>query len=530
MEKLSCDILVIGSGAAGLRAAIAAREAGAEEVWVLSKSPPGLGTCTILSGGAFGGALGGLSREEHLARTIESGRGINQSDLVEIFVSEAPERIQELATWGMKMSVSRGFAMAQAAPPGFGREIIRVLMDRARKIGVRFLSHLVVWKLTADGDHGLGTLAYHGLKGTWTGILSKAVVLASGGCGALYSRHDNPQRITGDGYALALEAGAKLQDMEFVQFYALATAEPGRPPVLILPTVADRGILLNNRGENILEKYHIIERPAAARARDRLAQALFRETGEAGRHVYLDLTKASGKDRPLEYLTAANWNYVERLFQTDERPIRVSPVAHFVMGGISITPDAWTGIPGLFAAGEVTGGLHGANRLGGNALSECIVFGARAGMDAATWAEQNRRPFNEIRLARVEELIPRFTPGSSFPSPLRDFKVRLRQIMWQHGGIFRDRASLTEGLDRLRKVEEEVHGYRPRPVPLEVTRVLELRQGLVTARVILEAALRREESRGAHSRTDFPEQDEKSKGRQIVSLSPQNRLQWSFLQ
>jgi succinate dehydrogenase/fumarate reductase flavoprotein subunit len=529
MEKLSCGILVIGNGAAGLRAAIAAREAGAEEVWVVSKSPPGLGTCTILSGGALGAALGGLTREEHLAMTIESGRGINQRNLVETFVSEAPERIQELATWGMKMSVSRGFAMAHGAPPAFGREIIRVLMDRARKTGVRFLSHLVVWKLTADSGHGMGTLAYHSHKGIWTGILSKAVILAGGGCGALYPRHDNPQRMTGDGYALALGVGAKLQDMEFVQFYALAAAEPGRPPVLILPGIADRGFLMNDRGENILEKYHISERPAAARARDRLAQALFRETGVAGRHVYLDLTKASGKDRPLEYLTAANWNYVERSFQTNERPIRVSPVAHFMMGGISITPDAWTGIPGLFAAGEVTGGLHGANRLGGNALSECIVFGARAGVGAASWADQNRWPLDESRLARLERFIPRFTPGSSFPSPLRDFKERLRQIMWQHGGIFRERAGLTEGIRRLRQLEEEIDGYRPRSAPLELTRVLELRQGLVTARVILEAALRREESRGAHSRTDFPEQDEKWKGRQVVSLSPENGLQWSFM-
>ena len=528
MEKLSCGILVIGSGAAGLRAAIAAREAGAGEVWVVSKSPPGLGSCTILSGGALGVALGGSTREGHLTRTMESGRGINQRNLVETFVSEAPDRIQELATWGMKMGVSRGYAMAQGAPPAFGREITRVLMERARKTGVRFLSHLVVWKLMADRDQGMGTLAYHALKGVWKLILSRAVILASGGCGALYSRHDNPQRMTGDGYSLALGAGAKLRDMEFVQFYPLIAAEPGRPPVLIHPGVADRGTLMNDRGENILEKYYISERPAAARARDRLAQALFRETVEAGQQVYLDLTGASSKDPALDYLNAANWNYLERTFQTNERPLRVAPAAHFMMGGICITPDGTTDVPGLFAAGEVTGGLHGANRLGGNALSECIVFGARAGMGAASWAHPHRRPMEDNRFAAMEAFVPRFGSGSSVPSPLREFKESLRQVMWRHGGIFRERASLTEGLHRLSQLEEELRDYCPKPEPLEVTRVLELRQALVTAMVILEAALRREETRGAHSRTDFSDQDEKWKGRQVVSLSTDGQLQWSF--
>ncbi len=345
MEKISCDVLVIGNGAAGLRAAIASREAGAD-VLVISKSPPGLGTCTLLSGGALGAALGGLSQERHLARTLESGRGINQLDLVETFVSEAPLRIQELAAWGMSMSTSSGYAMAQGAPPAFGREIIRTLLDQSRRTGVRFLSPLVACTLVADEGWGVGTLAYDFKKGVWIGLASKAVVLASGGAGALYLRHDNPQRITGDGYALALNAGARLRDMEFVQFYALAAAEPGRPPVLVHPGVADRGVLTNDRGEDLLGKYHIHERPAAAKARDRLAQALFREIHEEGQSVYLDLTKAAVTDFSHDYLNSANWNYLERTFRTKERPLRVAPLAHFMMGGICITPECDTGVPG----------------------------------------------------------------------------------------------------------------------------------------------------------------------------------------
>jgi len=529
MEKISCDVLVIGNGAAGLRAAIASREAGAE-VLVISKSPPGLGTYTLLSGGGLGAALGGLSQEKHLARTLESGRGINQLDLAETFVSEAPQRIQELITWGMKVSLSSGMAMAQGAPPAFGREIIRTLLDQARKTGVSFLSPLAAFKLSTDASCGVGTLAYHSGKGLWIGIASKAVVLASGGAGALYLRHDNPQRITGDGYALALSAGAKLQDMEFVQFYALAAAEPGRPPILIHPEVADQGFLINDHGEDLLKKYQIHERPAAARARDRLAQALFRETQEEGQQVYLDLTKAAGKDPARDNLISPNRNYLDRFFQTKERPLRVAPLAHFMMGGISITPHGDTGIPALFAAGEVTGGLHGANRLGGNALSECIVFGARAGVAAALWAGERKGPVEGSQFVRLEALIPRFTPNSGSRSPVRSFKQALRQILWECGGIFREKAGLVEGLRRLGRIEEEVKAYHPGPSPLDVTRILDLRQGLVTARVILEAALRREETRGAHSRIDFPNQDEKWKGRLVASLSTESGLQWFFME
>ena len=527
MEKLSCDVLVIGNGAAGLRAAIAAGEAG-REVLVLSKSPPELGTCTLLSGGGLGGALGGLSRGEHRARTLHSGRGINQPDLLELFVEEAPLRIQELAAWGMKISLSSGMAMALGAPPAVGREIIRTLLDRARSAGIRFLSQVVACRLAADPPAGVGALVYEARKGLWMGLGAKAVVLATGGAGALYLRHDNPQRMTGDGYALAIQAGAKLKDMEFVQFYSMAAAEPGRPAVLIMPGVADQGRLVNDRGENLLDKYGIYDRPAASRARDRLAQAIFQEAHVEGRQVYLDLTGADTEKLSGDHLNSSNWTYVDRIFQARERPVRVAPAAHFMMGGLFITPDGATGAPGLFAAGEVVGGLHGANRLGGNALSECLVFGARAGKAAASWAGETRISQVGNLFDRLEEGIPSVACASSPRSPARDFKQLLRQILWECGGIFREKAGLTEGLQRLDRLEQEVSAFRPGPSPLEIGRTLELRQGLLTARVILEAALRREETRGAHSRTDFPTQDDKWKGSLVASLSSDNRLQWSF--
>jgi succinate dehydrogenase/fumarate reductase flavoprotein subunit len=259
-----------------------------------------------------------------------------------------------------------------------------------------------------------------------------------------------------------------------------------------------------------------------------LAQAIFQEAHVEGRQVYLDLTGADTEKLSGDHLNSSNWTYVDRIFQARERPVRVAPAAHFMMGGLFITPDGSTGVPGLLAAGEVVGGLHGANRLGGNALSECLVFGARAGKAAASWAGETRISQVGSLFDRLEEGIPSVACASSPRSPARNFKQLLRQILWECGGIYREKAGLTEGLQRLDRLEQEVSAFRPGPSPLEIGRTLELRQGLVTARVILEAARRREETRGAHSRTDFPIQDDKWKGSLVASLSSDNRLQWSF--
>ncbi|MCU0596419.1 MAG: hypothetical protein MUC98_13295, partial [Desulfobacterota bacterium] len=164
----------------------------------------------------------------------------------------------------------------------------------------------------------------------------------------------------------------------------------------------------------------------------------------------------------------------------------------------------------------------------GNALSECIVFGARAGKSAASWAAEKRDSLERTLFGRLEALIPSFSPASRSLSPAREFKQRLRQILWECGGIFRGKAGLVEGLRRLDRLEEEVKAFQPGPSPLDVSRILDLRQGLLTGRVILEAALRREETRGAHSRTDFPNQGEKWKGSQVASLGEDHRLEWSF--
>lgn len=428
MEHLSCDVLIIGSGAAGLMAAISAQEMGFE-VCVVSKGSPGKATCTWLSGGVMAGTPSDAEPDEHRERTLQTGRGINQRELVEVLVAETPQRLRELVSWRLRAEFHGGYLYAQGPPPALGAEIVRCLLQRNKTLGARFMGNLLVTDLLVqEGFAGVSTYARE--SKVWLALTAKAVVLASGGAAALYLRHDNPAGILGDGYRLALQAGATLQDMEFVQFYPLALAEPGMPPLVILPRLADCGRLVNNRKEDVLEKHGIDERPAAERARDRLSQALFRETYRYGQEVWLDLRELSENQWRIDPFSAAIRPILGERYGAMHRPVRVAPAAHHIMGGVRIDPSGATSIPGLFAAGEITGGLHGANRMGGNALSETLVFGARAGSAAAAWAAQ---PRHGNRHALVEQLKERSLCWKKDNFGGADVGDRLREVMWEDG-------------------------------------------------------------------------------------------------
>jgi aspartate oxidase len=339
-------------------------------------------------------------------------------------------------------------------------------------------------------------------------------VLATGGAAALYLRHDNPKSMLGDGYGLALEAGATLQDMEFVQFYPLALAEPGLPPFLIPPALADLGRVTNTHGEDILAKYAITEKPVAERARDHFSRALFQEIYREGHTVQLDLRRLSEKDWQVDPFTASTRRILGERYGARQRPIQIAPVAHHVMGGVRIDPDGATTIPGLFAAGEVTGGLHGANRMGGNALSETLVFGRRAGKSAAAWASGVPRAGKAVGPSRDNgPLSPWAVPVSAAPSTER--LKTLQTIMWEEGGIIRRREGLVQALRWLDRTGSKG----------------DLKTHFVfrTAAVILRAALKREESRGAHYRSDFPaSDDERWQGHLHVRLDDSGQPQWHF--
>ncbi len=517
---------MVGAGAAGLRAAIEAAKEGSC-VLVLCKGAPGGGTSTVLSGGVFRGASQGKDPGSHRLDTLRAGRGLNNIALVEILVQESPVRLQELLDWGLQAETRGGFLFASGAAPVWGKPILECLMAKARQAGVRFMGSTVLASICPT-EAGLGALAYRIKDGKWLGLRCKALILATGGAAALYARHDNPQSMLGQGHCLALEAGAELQDMEFVQFYPLGLAEPGLPSLLIPPRLADKGVLSNGQGEDILLKHSILERPAAERARDKLSQAIFSELREQG-EVWLDLRGVSKKDWMEDPLSASSVHLLGERFGGFRRPLRVAPMAHFLMGGISTEEHGATHVPGLFAAGEAAGGLHGANRLGGNALAETLVFGARAGRGAATWAQgakklQDMEPLLEKALQRLLCSSGR----SSAPGP-KDGLERLRKCMWEKGGILRNRKGLQEALALLGGSGWEPELPPDSSQPLELTRRLELRMGIRTAVLILKAALKREESRGAHFREDFPEQDDRNwLGHLKVKLDKEGSENWSF--
>jgi len=478
LEHFKCGVLVIGSGAAGLRAAIAAKNMGCD-VAVISKGSPGKGTCTILSGGVFAGTPQGKSFETHLQQTLKAGRGVNQPELVDILVKEGPIRLKELVKWGIKGSFHKGNLISEGRAFIWGEEIINCLAHKAGSMGIRFLSGILVTDLKIQPEIS-GVLAHMVDSNQWLTISTKAVILATGGAGGLYYRHDNPKRMLGDGYCLALQAGAVLQDMEFVQFYPLGLAEQGFPPFLIPPQLADCGRLYNDHHQDIYDKYTITERPAGIKARDRLAQALYTEIYRQGNCVWLDLRDVTESEWNAEPFSASTRNILGERYGAKHRPVRVAPLAHHVMGGICIDPQGTTSVPGLFAAGEVTGGLHGANRRGGNALTETVVFGARAGQAAGEWA--NNVPGGKNEGTPKDFIDPALNiKTNNAKSATTRIIDRLRNALWDDGGILRNRQGLVAALKTVAAIKEESVDRPITDDPRQLQRILELRVAAQTA-------------------------------------------------
>ena len=533
------NVLVIGAGAAGLRAAISAHEAGTEVI-VLGTQPR-KDAHTVLAAGGINAALGTRDPEDswqqHFADTLKEGYNLSDPRVVEIMAREAPHAVQELAEWGCPFARTPSGELDQRffgahkyrrtcyAGDYTGRAMLYTLVSRLESLNIPIYEGQYVSKLLVHDGRCFGAYAFDVNSGERTVYLADAVVLATGGHTRLWrvssSRRDEN---TGSGMYLALEAGCRLSDMELVQFHPTGMVYP-EEWVGTLATEAIRGEggkLYNKNGERYMERYDP-ERMELS-TRDRIALANYTEIaeGRGTEHggVYLDISHRP-KKYILEKLPRMYRQFLDALMlDISKSPMEVAPTAHYTMGGIVVDPETHaTDVEALYAAGENTSGLHGANRLGGNSLSETIVFGRRAGEAAARFSAEcdvQLRARSVIKAAG-EELDSYIKEGDEFARPLQR---ALRNTMQETCGVLRSEERLNEGLERLAQIRGASEDVDVRPTSEgygDLTYALDLRGSLLVAEATILGAIERRETRGAHNRSDYPELDPNLKVNFIVS-------------
>jgi fumarate reductase (CoM/CoB) subunit A len=502
VKEYTTDVLVIGSGGAGLRAAIEADARGADVI-IVSKSPTGMKSASVVTNGWFRAAVGGVTKEEHYKATMAGGKDINDTALVKVMVEEGEERIMELEKYGMALQTHNGMVSCGDDPKSRGLGFILPMVNYLKGKGVKLVENCLITKLLKVEGKVVGAV---GIQNEPVVFKAKAVVLATGGSGGLYTRTDVPISMTGDGYALAYEVGAVLRDMEFVQFLPVGLAEPGQPLIPVYGPVVEEGRIINIDGEDLVKKHNITARPLALMSRDLLSRALMREVAD-GKGVdgaaLIDAT-AVIKEHGMELFQNQGHRNVMEAVKVAERPIKVAPLCHFVMAGVRMTPDGETNVPGLYVAGEVTGGVHGANRIGGNAMTDIIVFGARAGAAATKYAEGK-----SIVDASPDAEVKRIKAKTGEGEP-EDLHGKLRKLMWTHVGVVRSGEKLIEALNMLAVLGVEADSSKGADTAA-VKRLLEAEMAIMASVLTAKAALAREESRGTHFRLDYPESSDEWK-------------------
>jgi succinate dehydrogenase / fumarate reductase flavoprotein subunit len=454
---------------------------------------------------------------------MRGGKMLNNWRMAQLHAQEAPERVKELEQWGALFDRTEDGEILQRAFGGHtfrrlchvgdrtGLEMIRTLQDRGVHLGFDVYMECTVVRLLTDGERCVGAIAYWREQGRFVVIKAKSVVMATGGIGKAWAITSNSWEYTGDGMALAYEIGAELMDMEFVQFHPTGMVwPPGVQGILVTEAVrGEGGILRNKLGERFMERYD--PKKMELSTRDVVARAIYTEVRE-GRGTphggaYLDISH-----KPAEYVKRklpSMYHQFKELADVDitKGPMEVGPTCHYMMGGIRVEAEtAQSTVPGLFAAGEAAAGLHGANRLGGNSLSDLLVFGRRAGAAAAKYAKEVSSPsldLKQIEQAELEALKPFQKQGENPYAIHRD----LQQTMQSLVGIYRNREDMQRALEEIEKLKQ-----RRTRVSVEGSRMfnpgwhlaLDLKSMLTVAEAVTRSALAREESRGAHSRIDFP--------------------------
>ncbi|OYR66636.1 L-aspartate oxidase [Halorubrum ezzemoulense] len=529
------SVLVVGAGAAGARAAIELAERGVDDVLVLGKRGHGDAHTTWARGG-INGALGTHDPEDspaiHAADTLNEGHLINDPGKVETVTAQMPERLRELDDWGMAYSrtddgaIDQRFFGAQSfrrtafAGDHTGESLLNTLVDRAQALSVPYRENVMITKLVSDGEAVHGAVGFDMDDGEFVLFNAGTVVLAAGGHAAIYNRHTSrDDENNGDGAALAFDAGASLMDMEFMLFHptgmAVDEADPEWAPWsgrLVTEAVrGEGGRLFNAEGERFMERYSPDQMELDAR--DVVARAIAREIGE-GRGtehggVYLDISHRDA-DFIEERLPRMYERFQDLGVDMAEEPVEVAPTSHYGMGGVAVDDHGETDVDGLFAIGETMAGVHGANRLGGNSLAETVAYGVVAGERIADRVDGPGEVPDALREETVEPHLRdlRAMADNDGANEVDAVLADLRELMWEHAGILRDESSLREGLDRLAAVRDRAADMRVGPVTSESFELaVDAGFMLVAAEAVLRGALEREESRGAHYRTDHPDTD-----------------------
>ena len=534
-DRVDVSVLVVGAGAAGARTAIELAERGVDDVLVLGKRNHGDAHTTWARGG-INGALGTHDPEDspaiHAADTLNEGHFVNDPALVETVTEQMPDRLRELDEWGMEYSrtddgeIDQRFFGAQSfrrtafAGDHTGESLLNTLVDRAQELSIPYRENVMITKLIADGETAHGAVGFDMDTGEFIVFNAGTVVLAAGGHAAIYNRHTSrDDENNGDGAALAYDAGAALMDMEFVQFHPTGMAvdesdpewEPWSGRLVTEAVRGEGGRLFNADGERFMERYSPDQMELDAR--DVVARAIAQEVAE-GRGtdnggVYLDISHRDA-DFIRERLPRMYERFADLGVDMAAEPVEVAPTAHYGMGGVAVDEHGETDVDGLFAIGETMAGVHGANRLGGNSLAETVAFGVVAGERIAERADGPGAVPDTLRSTLVEPHLEdlRATANRDGEHDVHAVLAELRDLLWEHAGILREDASLRAGLDALESVSRKAADMDVGPITSESFEfAVDAGFMLVAAEAVLRGALEREESRGAHHRTDYPDVD-----------------------
>ena len=524
IKTISTDVLIIGSGGAGSRAAIEVDDAGLKAT-IVSKGLSFRSGCTGMAEGGYNAVFKTVDKDDsieaHFNDTIKGGSYLNDKRLVEILVNESPKRLIDLENYGALFDRQESGEIDQRPFGGqtyrrtcyqgdrTGAELLNALKEEIISRDIECIEEVMITSLVTQDDQVIGATGLDLKDSSLIYFKAKSVILASGGAGQLYPVTSNTFQKNGDGYAIAYRAGANLVDMEQIQFHPTGMVAPeSKKGVLVTEAVrAEGGKLLNTDGERFMAKYSPEKMELSTR--DVVARSIYQEIiegrGTENGGVYLDISHLDDDyiDEKLETMVLQFENVGVDI---KHGPIEVAPTAHHFMGGLKINTDASTSIRNLFGAGEVCGGVHGANRLGGNALADTQVFGKIAGESASEAAKQTELKSNEEQVnkeaSRIEGLIKK---GTIKP---KDFKNNIKKLMWEKVAIVREEKTLNEALSELQEMQKDLEN-------LDVSDKKQYNADLMTALEVInmveiciltvKSAIIRRESRGAHFRSDFPE-------------------------